>query len=318
MFGRLVAADDRTGAFEAAAWLAEAEAPVTVWVGAARGDGVVDIGTRHCSGVEAAARVSALPSARWRAHKTDSLLRGNWPAELRALGGRVLFVPAWPEMGRVCVNGVVYADGVRVGVVGDGLPESRSLTDESAVVRWLDGGEGVGVADVCTAEQMQSVVGAASGYADVVVAGPAGAIGAAHVARFGEGVRAPAPALAGSAMVVNGSASPVAHEQVARLRSARPDIGVWSVPAGATDLRPEAAQGLAERASRSVVSASTVVVIGGDTAAALLADEPRLVGGFVAAGMPWSRDEHGGGPLVISKAGAFGGADALVALFAPS
>ena len=56
------------------------------------------------------------------------------------------------------------------------------------------------------------------------------------------------------------------------------------------------------------VAPDTLVVIGGDTAAALLGDAPRMVGGFVAPGMPWSRDDDGGGPLVVTKAGGFGGA----------
>ena len=42
-----------------------------------------------------------------------------------------------------------------------------------------------------------------------------------------------------------------------------------------------------------------------------------LVGGMLADGMRWSLDADGGGPLVITKAGGFGGPDALVALFSP-
>ena len=82
------------------------------------------------------------------------------------------------------------------------------------------------------------------------------------------------------------------------------------------ELRPEVAMVLAERASRWILDAQpdTIIVIGGDTAAALLGDAPRLVGGCAAPGMPWSRDEAGGGPLVVTKAGGFGGPDALVDL----
>jgi uncharacterized protein YgbK (DUF1537 family) len=61
-------------------------------------------------------------------------------------------------------------------------------------------------------------------------------------------------------------------------------------------------------------SFDTLLVIGGDTAAAVLGDEPRLVGGTVAPGMPWSLDADGGGPLVITKAGGFGDPDALARL----
>jgi uncharacterized protein YgbK (DUF1537 family) len=56
------------------------------------------------------------------------------------------------------------------------------------------------------------------------------------------------------------------------------------------------------------------VIVGGDTAAAVLGDGSRLVGGTVLPGMPWSLDADGGGPLVITKAGAFGDVDTLVRL----
>ena len=49
-------------------------------------------------------------------------------------------------------------------------------------------------------------------------------------------------------------------------------------------------------------------------ASALLGDAPRRVGGFAGPGMPWSLDQWGAGPLVVSKAGAFGGPDALLGL----
>ena len=317
MTDRLVAADDRTGSFEVAAWMADAAGPVTVWVGEAGGDGVVDLGTRNESAEVAVERVRALPKADWRGHKTDSLLRGNWAAEVRALDARVLLVPAWPEMGRVCIGGVVHAAGERVGAIRDRLPEAGLLADLDAVRRWLEAGEGVGVADTTTSEQMHLVAALLSSVDDVVVAGPAGPIGAAHRARFGGRAAAVCPAPVGPVVVVNGSASPVAHEQVRRLRAGRPDIEVLSVPEGVDGLRPEVAQAVAAEAVASAARASTIVVIGGDTAAALLGEAPRRVGGFAAPGMPWSLEVSGGGPLVITKAGAFGGPDALLALRLP-
>ena len=314
MLRRLVAADDRTGAFEAAALLASADSPVTVWVGAASDEGVVDLCTRHSTADEASRRVAGLPSAAWRAHKTDSLLRGNWPAEVGALPGRVLFVPAWPEMDRVCVGGVVHAGGVSVGAVQDRLRSAVLLPDDAALDRWLAGGEGIGVADADTEERLRAVAEAAANAVDVVVAGPAGAVGAAHRARFGSAGPGPCPWPEGPVLVVNGSASAVAHEQVRRLREERPEVRVLSVPETDADLHPELAQAVAAEAGALMAGIATVVVIGGDTAAALLGDAPRRVGGFAAPGMPWSLDERGGGPLVVSKAGAFGGPDALLGL----
>jgi uncharacterized protein YgbK (DUF1537 family) len=214
-------------------------------------------------------------------------------------------------MGRVCVHGVVQADGRVVGAVRDHLPEATVLRDPTSVGAWLQGGRGIAVADAQTTERMVEVVEAASGVDDVVVAGPAGPVGAAFRARFGAMAAAPVPRPDGAVLVVNGSASQAAHEQLRRLRATRPDVEVVSVPEGGLDLRPEVAQAVVARAAQSAASAAVVVLIGGDTAAAFLGDEPRRVGGFAAPGMPWSLDARDGGPLVITKAGAFGGPDAL-------
>ena len=96
-----------------------------------------------------------------------------------------------------------------------------------------------------------------------------------------------------------------------------PEVRVFSVPMTEDDPMPGPAQEVAARAREQMAEThpETVVVIGGDTAAALLGDAPRNAGGMIAPGMPWSRDEHGGGPLVITKAGGFGGLNALVDLF---
>ena len=59
-----------------------------------------------------------------------------------------------------------------------------------------------------------------------------------------------------------------------------------------------------------------LVIVGGDTAAAVLGDEPLVVGGTLAPGVPWSRRADGSGPLVVTKAGGFGHRDTLVDLLA--
>ena len=117
-----VAADDRTGALEVAAALADRGAggahgvTVTVWPEQASGDVcVVDLESRHLSSQQAASRAAALAIAGPVAHKIDSTLRGNWARELvaRHLTSRmpVLLVPALPALGRVCVGGVVFNGG---------------------------------------------------------------------------------------------------------------------------------------------------------------------------------------------------------------
>jgi len=320
----LVAADDRTGALETAAELARAGAPVTVTVGSAATTGVVDLGTRAVGPDDAVVRVRFLPATGWQAHKIDSTLRGHWAAEVRArqaVGGRrVLVVPAWPAMGRTCVDGVVHVHGEPFASVRAALPEATLLPGAAALDDWLEGTGSVAAIDVADDAALVSVASAvASSTAgrDLLLAGPAGAIGALFAASFGDGDRSPVPTLPGPALVVCGSATAVSHEQVARLRVARPDVEVLLAPTPGGDLRPEVAQQLGTVARERLADMATVVLIGGDTAAAALGDAPRRVHGTVLPGLPWSLDEHDAGPVVVTKAGGFGHPDTLVDLFAP-
>ena len=120
----LTVADDRTGALEVAGEMVPWLGPLVVTVRTAPGGApaaVVDIASRHLPPAVAAERAVAAASepAHRRAHKIDSLLRGNWAHELlavqRAAGDRVLLVPASPQLGRTCRGGVVHVDGVPVG-----------------------------------------------------------------------------------------------------------------------------------------------------------------------------------------------------------
>ena len=77
-----------------------------------------------------------------------------------------------------------------------------------------------------------------------------------------------------------------------------------------------AALASAGRRCRAGRSWSTLVVVGGDTAAAVLGDEPLLVGGLLGPGIPWAHRVDGTGPLVVTKPGGFGAARSLVDLFA--
>ena len=79
-----VAADDRTGAIETAAAIADrtgAPVPVAVWpdlVPPSVGAAVVDLASRHVDPADAVARAGSLPCRGRLAHKIDSTLRGNW------------------------------------------------------------------------------------------------------------------------------------------------------------------------------------------------------------------------------------------------
>lgn len=131
----LVLADDLTGALEVGSKFAAAGVMSQVRtapglssrdVQDASGVLVVDCETRHLDSTEAARRIHELALAAFAEgvsivyKKTDSTLRGNVGAELAALieayaGSPLLYVPAYPQMGRTVRNGYLRLDGVLVG-----------------------------------------------------------------------------------------------------------------------------------------------------------------------------------------------------------
>ncbi len=330
-----MSADDRTGALEVAAEIAATAGAVRVGVGGWVGDsladagGVVDLGSRHLAPHEAIERILSLPDAGWTAHKFDSTLRGNWAHELRArherTGRRVLVVAGWPAMGRTCVDGVVQVHGVPVGAIADELPEADLLADVVELRRWLEGDSRFAAVDVLDEASIHATARAVAGTS-VLVGGPAGPVGAAfaaHSAARSGRPRSGRPRVQTvehchlPALVVCGSATDLSREQVRRLQAVNQGVDTLEAPHTEGDLVPEVALELAGRARArlALTTYRTLVLIGGETAAAVLGDGVRVVGGTVAAGMPWSRDALGEGPLVVTKAGGFGRPDALVRLF---
>lgn len=111
--GLRILADDLTGALDSAAAFATPRCPIPVlWhpVRALPTAAAIDAGTREMDGDEAVRRQAPLtdwlldgaPAFR----KIDSLLRGNWAAELAALstrmaGWRLVVAPAFPFQGRI-------------------------------------------------------------------------------------------------------------------------------------------------------------------------------------------------------------------------
>jgi uncharacterized protein YgbK (DUF1537 family) len=350
-----IAADDRTGALEVGGELVQVFGPVSVrgWQhcsGWPEGS-VIDLGTRHLSPATAGERAATVERAggEWSAHKIDSTLRGNWAVELvarhRVAGRRVLVVPAWPALGRSCINGVVRAHGIPVAdraaaadalrpvassrpadhLVTAGAPAVAELANAAELRVWLRAG---GEYAVCDAAIDADVIALAGTWADHVarplLAGPAGAIGAAAraVARAepANAVAAPVPQIRHPVVVACGSLHPVARAQVGRLRDDMPDVVVLASAAVHTVVDDAAAVDAAHVLAAAVLEtvavldAGTLVIIGGDTAAAVMGDGEWMVGGTMAPGLPWSRRADGTGPMVITKAGGFGSAATLVEL----
>jgi uncharacterized protein YgbK (DUF1537 family) len=103
------------------------------------------------------------------------------------------------------------------------------------------------------------------------------------------------------------------------LSSGRPAV-LTSPLADATGVLDGAAQAMARALADAAhellraVEVGTLVVIGGDVAAEVLGPAPVVVGGSIAPGVAWSHRDGGGGPVVLSRAGGFGGPRALVEL----
>ena len=123
--------------------------------------------------------------------------------------------------------------------------------------------------------------------------------------------------------MVVGSLHPMARMQLAMVHAAALDgvevlaTEAMSGPVDAPSAERAAAR-LAADARRRLAAGDvrTLVIVGGDTAAAVLGDHPMVAGGTVAPGVPWSRRADGAGPLVVTKAGGFGGPQTLVELLA--
>jgi uncharacterized protein YgbK (DUF1537 family) len=226
--------------------------------------------------------------------------------------------------------GVLWAaaDGVLLAgpaaVIGAGAAAVAAAAGGAAAVVPVGGG----------AAAVAAVAGGAAPVSAPVVAGPPRSV-----------PPSPAPALLSPVLVVAGTLHPAARQQVEALAAGdggavviedpvpphSVDVASRALGAGRTvvlttsmppavrvahDEAQRTARALAN-ACRRVVAASTVgtlVVLGGDTAAAVLGPEALAVGGMMAPGTPWARRPDG--VLVVTRAGGFGTASALVDLLA--
>jgi uncharacterized protein YgbK (DUF1537 family) len=366
----LVAADDRTGALETAGALAHDGAGVVPVLtrledltSVESRAAVVDIATRHVvadTAATRAVRAGALGAIR-HAHKIDSTLRGNWASELvarhAATGQPVLVVPAYPALGRTCVGGIVFDDGVPVheGAAGrdvrapistsrpaDLLKAAGALDvvgchDLTDLVDWLEVPGGIAIADAGSDNDLGAIANRWVGVEAVLLAGTSAAIGAAGARLFDSEERNERPNVHGPVLVVCGSAHPRAAEQVDRAA----ELGVHVFRDGYALANDALAAGepvvLAPPAPDELMSADSaatamaemaravsmiavdqqlgaMVVIGGDTADAVLGPDRLDVGGLVVDGTPWSLRPGRDRPLIVTRAGGFGGPDALVEL----
>lgn len=321
----LVTADDSTGATEAGAacadagWVVEV-VPFTAAASAAECV-VVDLRSRHVSPLEAKRRIAAFAGDVRRVHKIDSTLRGNWAAEISAIvetGRRVVLIPSHPPLGRVCVGGVVLVDGVPVAETEHGN-DPRLPVRSSRPADALAGLEhAVTIADAATLDDIDRLVAVALQAGDVVIAGPASVVGAvAGACSPRRQAPLPDPWLPAPVVAVCASLHSVSRAQMAAIRESCPAVAVVMSADDRTGDADAVAADLAARAHRLVgeLGARSVILIGGDTAAAFIGDAPVEVFGSVAPGISLGDAVFGSRRLrLAAKPGGFGAPNTLVDL----
>ncbi len=315
-------ADDLTGALEAGAKFAAAgmETCVTTRLNALTAGVVVfDTETRHMPGAAAAARIKALAaraseqSPRLIYKKTDSTLRGNIGAELNALAEvfpdwKIVFVPAYPAMGRTVRDGELLVDGIPVHQTPIGSDLLNPVHTSS--IRSLLGGLAATIMDGETDDDIgEAARQILAESANVIVAGPS-AIAGALAAELSPASRKLDLPPAMRCLIVNGSLHPASIRQMSNHHFNKS----W------VEFKYEGYEQGLDRATRSGTQVKAlltklpfeaIIVFGGDTAFGIheaLGASDFVSCGEILAGVPVSKSQ---GRYWITKAGGFGSADLL-------
>jgi uncharacterized protein YgbK (DUF1537 family) len=312
-------ADDLTGALETGSKFAAMSLGTRVstkLVPRPEGISVFDTETRHLSGPDAASRIATL--ARGIRHdliykKTDSTLRGNIGAELGALAKvfpdrRIVFVPAYPALGRIVRNGELLVDGIPVHETPIGQDKLNPLRSSSiqACLGDVD-------ATVIDGETDADILAAARQIVEdkrpVIVAGPA-AIAGALAAQYSQ---VPAQLAMPSQMrclVINGSLHPASADQMSNHRF---EENWFRFEYTGTEVGLELARRLGAQVKALLTESQfeAMIIFGGDTAYGI----HQALGavdfdscGEILPGVPVSKSQ---GMYWITKAGGFGKADLL-------
>ncbi|MCE5309722.1 MAG: hypothetical protein LLG20_18980, partial [Acidobacteriales bacterium] len=309
---------------------------------------VIDTETRHLPPEEAAARMRrfALPGVAAVYKKTDSTLRGNIAAEFRALldawpGRRLVYVPAYPDMGRTVVDGELLVNGQPLAETAFARDPLNPATTGN--IPALLAGCGVSVTVVrpaqlaaalqragilvCDGSRNEDLAAAAEALraakVDALAAGPGAFAGHWVRAILPQHAAAPARPRIGRCLVVNGSRHPASREQVRWAKeqgwqvvvwrgseTTLADLGPWTVLTTPDELL-DSPSAVARELARAVSQASfdALVVFGGDTLHAICAElriEVVTACEELLPGVPLAR---AGDLTLMSKAGGFGAAD---------
>ena len=250
----LAIADDTTGALEVGGQLAVREVRALVATEQTLDREtealVVDAQTRHLSANQARATVARLARAARQAgilhlyKKTDSTLRGNIAAEFQALLDAfperpLVFVPAYPKMGRTVKGGELFVDGkplaetaiatdplnsVREGSIprllarGCAAPVLAATTAKQLRALLADRPQGsVLVCDGSTDDDLRETASVLAGFGrPSIVAGTGGFVGDwVSLLPVKRSLKAPEPRIE-RCLVISGSLHPASREQVRR------------------------------------------------------------------------------------------------------
>jgi uncharacterized protein YgbK (DUF1537 family) len=330
-------ADDLTGALDSAArfvpltgvvptfWTVPDKLPATA---------AIDGGTRDAPpaalGAMIATQAPLLHGTGIAFKKIDSLLRGHVVAELNALAGRFdwcILAPAFPFQGRITRNGrqLVRTD---TGWRDVGIDLARAST------AW---GDRLTICDAETDSDLDAIVARGRSLPGRVLwCGTGGLAGA-----LAERRPVPCPALPRPVLALIGSDHPVSASQlqtITGMHHVLPGDGAAAVArllgnggAAVTALvPPDVLRGLALTIMtaafvdllRTIDRPGTLIVSGGETLRAVcggLAAEWLDVDGEIEPGVPTSILRGGAfdGQRIVSKSGAFGGADFLARMLRP-
>jgi uncharacterized protein YgbK (DUF1537 family) len=183
----LAIADDTTGGLEVGAQFAVAGVRTLVTtVNALTAETcalVVDAETRLLTPGRAGRRVARLAAAarekgiRYLYKKTDSTLRGNIASEFQALLDAfperlLVYVPAYPKMGRVVKRGELYVDGLPLAQTAFAMDPSQP-SREGSIPSLLKGGCKAPVLLAATAERIEDLLRVAQPGSIIVCDGAA-------------------------------------------------------------------------------------------------------------------------------------------------
>jgi uncharacterized protein YgbK (DUF1537 family) len=262
----------------------------------------------------------------------DAGLRGNWAYEIQVLldaGYPVAVVCSFPDAGRRCKDGVVYIHDLPVldSVFGED-PLNAPVSSRPAEVLEHCGVKGdVVVWDADNNVQMHAAIRRARQENRVLV-GASGVLGAFAQGFFpasqARRIRMPKPLC-----VLCGSLTALSRDQIERLGvplqyPGEPidlscDTTVIATPLPSGEITLKDAQRTAARASVAVrelwADIGTLIVVGGDTTAALVGDDTLDVMGTVAPGIPASMYQ---GVCLVTKGGGIGQPDTIRELSARS